>query len=528
MPVKNVLSKANKKISVALAAGLLSASYLVSSLMGLLIKRLLSAKFDPETLDAYFAAFALPDLMFSVLVAGALSVVLVPMITERVFNNRQASAWKLSSNVISFLALTTGVTGVLLIIFADPLVSLIFAGFGDERHRMAVDLMRIFSISPALFAISATFASIQQAFGRFFFFAVAPLIYNAGILIGIYTLAPELGIYGVALGVVIGALLQLLIQSLGLLGLGYRYGAHLQWRSHSFRQFLRLLVPRSIDQGADQINSVVEKSIASHLAAGSIFAYQYALDLKNVPITLIGVAIATAIFPRFSVQAASNRTDVFRRQIRDITQILLWLALPAALSAFFLRGYLARLLVGRPDQTVSDILIWFTIAIVFQSLLLVISRAFYARQDTKTPLYTSLVAIGANIILAISLVTLLDMGVQGLAIAQSVVAVAEVLMLVVILTRQLGVIWDVQFFGRLLKTVVALAGMALAMRIMVTYFFPLLAGESGFWSLTPKFGGIVFASFSVYLLMSYWLALEPAQIIVGKAQKLLTKRVRTS
>lgn len=170
--ISRVISRANRHIKVSTAAGLLAGSYLLSGGLGLLRDRLLAARFGlGGVLDAYFAAFSIPDLIFFLLVTGALGVTFIPILSERIASNNRASAWELSSSVINFLAIITLIASILLFVLADPLMWLVAPKFDTARHDLAVNLTRILAINPFLFSVSSVFASMQQAFGRFFFYA---------------------------------------------------------------------------------------------------------------------------------------------------------------------------------------------------------------------------------------------------------------------------------------------------------------------------------------------------------------------
>ena len=528
------LSRANTKISVSTAAAILATSYFISSTLGLFIRRLLSAKFGVNTgvLDPYWAAFSLPDLTYTLLVAGAIAVVLVPLISDKLENSRRQEAWELSSNVLSFLGIATFVVGILLFVFASPLFWIVAPGLSPEQHEVGVNLMRMFTLNPLLFGISSAFAGMQQAFGRFFFYAVAPVIYNISIITGIVLFAPYFGLYGVALGVVIGAFLQMLVQMLGLHGLGFKYRFKIDWHSGDFKKFLKLLGPRSVDQGAEQLIYVIEKAIATTVVVGVIAGqkvtgvtfYEYAFSLKNVPITLIGAAIATASFPEISRRAASRRTDLFKKEVMDMVQLMLWFAVPAGVTAFLLRGYLVRLLVGSGNELIGTILGWFAFAIVFQSVLQIAARSFYARQNTIVPLYTGVTAVILNVI--ISLILVKYYGTPGLAMAQSFIAFFEVTLLFTVLRFQVGQLFTKEFIVGVFKTLVATGAMAIGMYLLVRYAFPLYKGDVGFFSLAPKFGVIILISGCLYIAASYMFKIQQAKSFINGIKRLLFKRLK--
>lgn len=522
--VNKVLKRANRSLTITTAAVVLSGGYLLSGIFGLLRDRLLAARFGVSgTLDAYFAAFSLPDLLFFILVSGALVVTLLPVLNERLQHHNKKSAWEVASSLINVLAVLTLIASVVIFIFASPIISIIAPSFDETRHEIAVNVMRILALNPFFFSVSSVFGTIQQAFGRFFFFALAPIIYNLGIIFGIVYLSEWYGIYGVAYGVVIGAIAQMGIQVLGLQGLGFTYKPHIFWRNQGFRKVIRLIVPRSIDEGIEHLIALVERAIASGLSVGAIASYQFAFGLKNYPITLIGTAIATAAFPSISSRALGTRTDLLKKEIREVARAILWFAIPTAAAIVILRGYIVRLLLGFGDATIANILGWFALAILFQTLLRLVTRIFYAQQDTKTPLYASIIAIILNIILALILAH--TFGVVGLAMAQSIVAVIEVSFLFVILVRRLGFFFNKAFLMNIVKTFISAAAMTGVTYLLVRFVFPLLAGETGFFTLAPKFGAIVSISFAVYLLLGTKLRLPEAVTISNRLKRIMFKRV---
>lgn len=532
--VSVVLARANQKLSIQLAAALLASSSLVSSLLGLFRDRLLNANYYdtyPVGIDAYTVAFTIPDFMFFVLVSGALSVTFIPVFNERIAGGNKKSAWELSTSMINFMALITLISSVLIIIFADPLVRYVVGPGLDESGRgLAISMMRVIAVNPFLFAIASVIASMQQAVGRFTFYALAPTIYNIGIIIGITVFANgitifgvqvfEGGIMGVALGVVLGSILQLLVSSAGLIGLGFDYRFKIYWKNKGFRSVLNLLPARSFDQGIDYFNSIVETNLASRMAAGTIRAYQQATTLHMVPITLIGVAISTAAFPKMTERLSQGRPDLFRKELQSVLRVIIWLALPTAAVAFFTRGYLVHFIKNGGEPLIASILGVLTLAILFRSIYHISARSFYAQQDTKTPLYISLFTIGLNIFLAILFTMTYKWGALGLAWAQSIVAFIEIVILFVIMQRRIPGLFDGTFAHAVLRMVSATGFTSVAAYVGVNYL-PLTTQDQSFFSLFPKFVLIVAVSAVVYIAVSRALHLDEVYPILRKARTIL-------
>jgi putative peptidoglycan lipid II flippase len=464
--------------------------------------------------DAYTAAFRVPELLFTLLVSGAFAVAFIPVFTAHLQKEEQDEAWEVSAILLNGLVLGTLVVGILAFIFANPLTTLVAPGFDPYRHDLTVHLTRIMLVTPLLFAVSSVWGSIQQSFGRFVFFAIAGVFYNLGIIFGILFLSPSHSIYGVAYGVVIGAVLQALIQVMGLAGLGYRYHFNFNLRHKSVRKVVTLMLPRSVDQGIDQLNYMVETIIGSRLAPGSLTALYYANNLKNVPLVLIGNSIATAVFPRMAARAAKGSMEKLVRDFVLNARLILFLVIPAATIAVLMRGYIVRLLFGFGDATTANTLGWFAGTIVFQALFFLISRMYYAMQDTKTPLYTSLAMIGVNVILSFVLSDWF--GVVGLAMAQSIVSAIEALLLLFILSGRLGTLGLPEIWRGLYRMLLANAIMAGVVYPFVAVLLPLYKADVGFSIVAPKFFVIVVVAAITYLIPCYLLDLREARQFIER------------
>lgn len=533
------LARANQKLPVQRAAILLASSSLLASVLGLFRDRLLNSTYYdtyPVGLDAYRVAFTIPDFMFFLLVSGAISVTFIPIFNERLAHNNRRSAWELSTSMINFMALTTLIASILIIIFADQLVSYVVGpGLSESGHVLATSMMRVIAINPFLFAIASVIASIQQAVGRFTFYALAPTIYNIGIIIGLIWFADgihifgvtifEGGIMGVALGVVLGSILQLIVSSTGLIGLGVDYRFKIYWRNKGFRHVLRLLPARSLDQGIDYINGLVETNLASRMVAGTISAYQQALTLHMVPVTLIGVSISTAAFPKLTERLAQNRTDLFCQELQTVLRVIIWLALPVVVIAYFTRGYLIHFVKNGGEPLMAGIFGILTLAILFRSIYHIAARSFYAQKDTKTPLYISLFTIGLNIVLAVYFTMTLKLGAYGLAWAQSIVAMVEVIILFVFMKRRIKRLFDMDFVHAIIQMFSATGFVA-----MVTYFmvllFPLRAEDQSFSAIFPKFILITSIASLTYLVFSKILGLAEVEPVLNRAKSILLGGVR--
>lgn len=475
------IAKANQKMSVRLAAVILSSSTLVSALLGIYRDRLLNSMYLDTYkvgIDAYTVAFTIPDFMYLILVSGALAVTFIPVFNSRLAKSNRESAWQMSTSLMNFFALVTMVASVLIMIFAPVLVKYVVGpGLSESGQVLATSMMRVIAINPFLFAIATVISSMQQAVGRFVFNALAPTMYNLGIIIGATWFTGGIsifghqifggGIMGVALGVVLGAVMQLIVSSIGLIGLGFDYRFKIYWKNRGFRKILSLLPARSADQGLDYVSSIIDTNLASRMADGTIRAYQQAGTLYNMPINMIGVAIATAAFPQMTERIGEGRKDLFAREIRSAMRLITWFVLPIAVIIFFCRGYIVSIIDRGGNGTIAMLLGIFCIAIFLRSLFHVMSRAFYAFQDTKTPMKVSLVTLAIAVGLELWFVFGLKTGVAGIAWGQVIWAVMELACLIGLMLRRVPDLFDREFWLAIGRMMLATGLMAILTYILV-------------------------------------------------------------
>ena len=534
--LRKTISKLNRRLPLQLAAALLAGSSLIASLLGIFRDRIFNSTYYityPTGADAYTVAFSVPDFMFIILVSGALSVSFIPVFNQRLATGNKKSAWELSTSIINLMALATLIASILIIIFAEPLVRYVVGPGLDESSRaLAVSMMRVIAVSPFLFAVATVITSMQQAVGRFAFFALAPAIYNVGIIIGLLFFTNginifgwqvfEGGIMGVALGVVLGAVLQLIVSTLGLFGMGFDYRFKIFWKNKGFRRVLRLLPPRSLDQGIDYVNSIVETNLASRMAAGSVRAYQQVTSLTYVPINLIGVAISTAAFPKMTERLAQGRPDLFKSELQTVLRVIIWLALPVTVIAIFGRGYIVNFIVNGGDPYMASIFAILAISILFRSVYFISARSFYAHQDTKTPLYISLFTIGLNITLAIWFSLGLGLGVHGLAWAAVIVSATEMTILFTVMSRRIPGLFDTTFVSAVTRMASA-AGFTALITYVALSFLPLTADDQSFWATFPKFAFVAGIAGICYVTFSRLFKLPEVEPIITRLKKIFFK-----
>lgn len=522
-----------KRISFGNAAMLLMGAALISQVLGFFRTKLVNANYgdlaitDPQNAGVYFAAFVLPDFFFFIIAAGALGVAVMPYLNDKLAKGDRRGVWELATSLINFLGIFLAIVGVFMFIFADVLAKKLTHGYTAEQLHNVATMMRILALNPMLFTISGIIASTQQVFGRFFFYATAPIFYNVSIIVSLYIFKDSVGIVGLAIGAAIGALLQLLVILIGVSGLGFHWSPSIK-RSHDFRSMLKQLPPRSLDQGLDQVQSIVETNLASAQQLGGAKAvadYNTAYVLHTAPILLVGTAISTAVFPRLNARLSQGRPDLFRQDFLRTLRLIIWIILPVVVISFFGRGYLARLIFSR--NTSGDIAIIFgalCVAILFRTIFAIISRWFYAQKDTRTPLVVSIFVIGLNVILAYELSRPYSYGVVGLAIAQSIVAAVEVTVLGAIMLKRDRKLFDGEFWSGIFR-IISVTGFSLVAGFIAVQFLPLMTADKGL-VLLYKLSAIAGATITTHLVVSALFGLSEAREFFASVKRFVMKPVK--
>jgi len=527
--MNRIINRANKRISLGGAATLLVTTAMFGQILGFLRIKLINANFSPvgpQSTDAFFAAFKIPDFFFYTLAAGALGVAFIPVLADHLERGDRKGIWELTDSLLNFLAIIMTVVSVIIFVFAEPLIHYVVAPkLSPEQLHNAVMIMRLIALNPLLFTISGILTGTQQTFGRFFFYAIAPLTYNIAIIISIFVFRYNIGIVGLGIGALIGAFIQLFVAAMGLFGSGFKYRPKIRWKNPDFRLILRQLPPRSIDQGIDSLNSIVETNFARRLGEGNISYYENAYTLHTAPTLLIGTAISTAAFPRLTERLSQGRPDLFRRDFLYILRIMIWITAPVVIIGYFTRGYLARLIFTRDAPEIALIFGFLTLAIFFRTIYSLISRWFYAQKDTKTPLFVSLFAIGLNIFLAYTLSKPTAYGISGLAIAQSLVATSEVIILCTIMVIRDHKLLDRYFWGGCAK-ILSVSGFAVITAFTMISFLPLSISDHGFITLGSKLVMISGITLIVYVGLSSLFGLEEVRPILARMKRIVTRPIR--
>lgn len=427
--------------ALARAGLVVSGAFLISRVLGWVRVVVIVNTFAPgRELDAFFAAFRLPDLIYQLVAAGALSSALIPIVAGLLATDEQRRAWRVVSTVTNLMLAALAVLAIGIGLAAPLIVPTFTGGFTPEQTALTVDLTRIMLLSPVFLALGSVATSVLNAQGRFAASAVAPIVYNLLIIGATVILAPSMGVAGVAIGVVAGSLCHLLVQLPAVLGLGFRYERRVEVDDPQARKALALMAPRAIGLGATQITFVVVTAVASTLGAGAITIFNTAFTLLQIPVGIIGVPLGVVVFPALSREAAGGRAEEFAGLLSRGLRLLLFVMLPIAGIGMVLRREVVDLLFGYGgfDAAAIDLtaatLLAFLFGLTAHALIAVLARAFYARQDTITPVVAGLLSVAANTTLAIVLAA--PFGLPGIGLAIALGAWLEFAILIVVLKRR--------------------------------------------------------------------------------------------
>lgn len=403
--IKKLISKINHQSqSITSAAIIIGALSLASRFLGIFRDRILAGQFGAgDTLDAYYAAFRLPDLVYNLLILGAISAGLIPVFTSLLAKHQEKEAWKLINSILNILSVLLFIVCVILFISAPWLVPIITPGFPAEKMQLVVSLSRIMFLSPFLLGLSAIFSSVLQSFRKFLIYSLAPIFYNLGIIFGALYLVKPLGINGLAWGVVLGASLHMLVQLLPLFSTGFKYRFDFNFRNKNVIAVIKMMVPRTVSLAISQINFLVITIVASTLAAGSLAIFNLSNNLQSFPLGIFGISLGVAALPILSSLNAEKKMADFIRTMSTTFRQILFFIVPISVLLYVLRAQIVRVILGSGQfnwydtRLTAAALAVFCLGLFAQGTYPLVIRAFYALHNTKTPFYTGVAAMAVNL-----------------------------------------------------------------------------------------------------------------------------------
>lgn len=499
---------------LAQASLIIMLAYILSRVLGLVRELVISYQFGTSRdLDAYQAAFRIPDLIFQIVAAGAMGAAFIPVFSAYLTRDDEDGAWRMTSTVLNVTFIVMTGTAVLAAVFANQLVPLIAPGFDAEARVLTVTLMRIMLIQAVIAGISGLVTATLHSYQDFVLASLAPVVYNLSIILAGLFLAPRagFGVHGLAIGVAAGGAMHLLIQIPALLQHRPRYRLTIDLRNEGARKVGALMLPRIAGLGALQVNFLANTILASRLAVGSIAALNYAYQLLMLPWGVFANAISTAVFPALSQEAALDRRDEITRILSHALRVILYLTIPAGVGLFVMREPLIRLLFQRGEFTAESTamtaraLMFYAPGLFAIAATEIVTRGFYALSDTRTPVGVGLATVALNIVLSLAFSGVMGHG--GLALAYSMANSLEAIVLLIIIRGRLGGLDGGRVLTSVLRVVVASVIMGEGLALGVFASGDLLVTSSLLVRLLLV-SGLIFAGALIYLTLTVWLGSE--------------------
>jgi putative peptidoglycan lipid II flippase len=449
------------------AAGILMISSTLSRILGYVRNIVIYSDFGlGGWTDAYNAAFSIPDLLYTLLVGGALSSAFIPVFTGYIATNREEEGWKTASSVINILTCLILFFIAIGLVFTPQMINALVPGFTQEIQTLTVTLTRIMFIQCFFMAMTGFSMGILHSYQRFLPVAVSSVVYNVMIITVGVLLSPHIGIMGYTLGVAAGAAVQFAIQFYHLVKLGLRYRPYVDLRLAGVRQVFVLLAPMLVGMSVSQLNLFVNQNLASGLSQGTLTALLIAQRLMQMPNGIFATAVVIATFPTLSAQAARGETDAFKQSMSLCFRTILFVMVPAAVGMAVLRAPVIRVLYqqgrfgGGDTEAAAAALLYYCVGLCAYGGIQVFNRAFYAMQDTWTPVSVGMVSVAANI--ALSAALLGPMAHAGLALAYSLAGILNMVILFWLLRRKAGPLGGRRILRSFSRTLLISAGMGLA------------------------------------------------------------------
>lgn len=438
----------------------------LDKLLGLVRTQLVSAAFGTSpAFDAFTAANQLPEVFVTLVSGGALAAAFIPVYSAYLNSSRAQETARLANATITLVLLILSSISAVGALLAPWLVSNYLAsGFSPELQALTSDLMRIILVQTTLFGVSGVLSSILNAHQHFVLPALAPMALQLGYIFGLFVLVPEMGIYGLAWGTVVGGVLHILIQVPGLRRYRFHYRPALGLQMSGIHEIARLMVPRIITLGTVQVADLFIINITSALPAGSTSGYFFGYYLQQLPETLFGTAIAIVVFPTLAEYFNAGRIKEMVQTAMNTLRIIWWLTIPTAALLILLGRPAITVFLERGAFTaestalVYSVLVFFSLRVVSEATLEILARLFYAQHNTRTPMFVALLWLAVAVGLSYLLVDIVGLG--GLALASSVAFTVQVIVLYILLRRKLGDMGDRISLLSLGRAAVATLGMS--------------------------------------------------------------------
>lgn len=513
--------------SVRGASIILAVTLFISNILGVVRDHFLAQKVPAATLDVYYAAFRWPDLLFNIIILGAVSSAFIPVFAS-MFENDKRRAMAIANTLILILSFLVLVLALVMSIFMPFLMQFVAPGFDAEKMALAVHVTRILLIGPFFFGLSYIFSGMLQTWQRFLVPSLSPLVYNGSIIMATLLFADMFSVVGVAWGVVVGAILHASVQIPALLVRRWNPFLFTAFFDEQIKKIVKLMAPRAIGLGVNQIVLFVFTSFASLVGPGAIAIYNLSDNIQTTPTAIIANAIAGALFPTLSRYHAQNNQRRFAHHIERGLMLIMVFLIPISFGAVLLRSQVIRLILGSGyfgwEETIAaaNTLGGFAIGLTFAGIVPLLSRSFYARHNTVTPTVISVIGSVISILLGYILSKLF--GVVGLSLAFSG-GMFVTAMLLFWVARQSVIINYRAIVDAFLRIITAAVVMSIVVQLVKNEIGTLYPLETGL-AVLVQFTLATLAGMIVYLFSLYILRLPIALETVGHAKHFLLRRIR--
>ncbi len=499
-----------KQNSMSSAAFILMIMVVASGLLGLVRLRILYDRFTPDQTGVFFAAFRIPNLLFEFLAMGTVTTAFIPVFTKFLSQGREKTGQVMASVVINITVIVLGIILIPVLIWTPEISRLFAPGFSEAEIIQMTSFTRIMVVLQVVPLIIGNFLTgMLQSYNFFIIPAMAPVLYNIGMIIGVLLLSPSMGLMSAVAGVGIGAGLFMLVQIPLIVHLGYKHVFSRSLRTEGVSDVIKLMIPRMVGLGASQIDVSIDLMLSSLLGAKMVTVFFLAQSLQQLPVRLFGYTISQAALPTLSNASASNKYHEFTQSILKAYQMIIFLIIPA--SAFFivLRTPLVRLIFGASmfdwEATVltAYTLSWFSVSLVAQAISQVFIRGFYALYDSKTPVTVSLITIGVNAVLSSVFILVYHMPVWSLALSSTCASILNAVLLLILLFRRLGTISLREIMLMPVKMGIAGFVSAVVMFICMKIFDQLVFDTTRVFGLILLTGVVGVLGLSVYVFLAW-------------------------
>lgn len=462
---KNLKWFENQQNSILSAATIIAAANIASALFGLIRQHVLVAFFFKQDagqmLEAFSVAFQIPDTMFQLIVIGSLSAAFIPLFMKQKKESEE-TAFKMSSVVLNILLATFVILGLIVFAFAEPITRYRTGlSFTNEQVYATAQLTRIMLVAQLFFVISSVFGAILQSYQRFIIPSIAPILYNVGIVGGVYFFSKDFGIYAAGIGVALGAFVHMLIQAPFVFKYGFKFRFSFSLNTPGVKELFKMMPPRLFSIGIEEIQNLSLGFFATTVGNLSFWVMQVTFTLMTIPIRLFGTPIGQASLPFLSDESQGNDTERFRELVVQSLHYISFLALPASIMLLILRIPIVRLAIGAKDVpwattlTIGRTVAIIAISITAQAMVQLLLRAFYALKDTKTPFYITLITVVFYLGGCSLIVYFTHMRLYGLALMTTLSAFLELGLFLLFLNRKIKGIIGMTFFIPQAKILIA-------------------------------------------------------------------------